>query len=108
MSTDHEAFIQAMRDAGCPDHWVFTGDGTGGFHHNDTDWAWIGWQRGALSQAAEIARLRAECDAWRKKYHDCRRHLRAANRGASTLSLVCSLQAARAALAAIAAAKGRE
>jgi hypothetical protein len=38
-----ERFETAMRAAGCPEHWTFGDDGTGGYHNNATEWAWIAW-----------------------------------------------------------------
>ena len=57
-------FIATMRAQGCPDTWAFQDDGTGGFHNHATEWAYIGWNRGIESQAAQIAALTAERDTW--------------------------------------------
>lgn len=46
---DREAFKAAMRAIPCPDHWTFEDDGTGGFHNDATEWAWIAWNARAPS-----------------------------------------------------------
>lgn len=48
-------FVQAMREQGCPEHWTFEDDGTGGFHNHATEWAWIAWNRARVLNAATKA-----------------------------------------------------
>jgi hypothetical protein len=70
-------FEAAMRDAGCPDHWTFEDDGTGGYHNAQTEWARIGWEAGRAAGVAEaLAAQAAEVEALREATAEIRDRLR--------------------------------
>jgi hypothetical protein len=69
--SNRETFIAMMRAQGCPDTGAFQDDGTGGFHNHATEWAYIGWNRGIESQAAQIAALTAKCDKLAQQAGEC-------------------------------------
>jgi hypothetical protein len=62
VQADRDAFEQAMRPS--QPNWTFEDDGTGGYHHKRTDWAWQGWQAALASEAGKAPAKPAAFAKW--------------------------------------------